>query len=89
MLPHMKAFGLFIEKKQQFFFNNPITKNQTPKSKQNVIFRASPILNIFSRKFLGLVLGCVRLNDAEVLLNLHGREAVRCKLKKQPKNHIG
>jgi hypothetical protein len=62
----MKAFGLFIEKKHNFFFlNNPITKNQKPKSKQNVIFRASPILNIFSRKFLGLVLGCVGLIDAK------------------------
>jgi hypothetical protein len=53
----MKAFGLLIEKKQ----NN----NQKLKTKQNVIFRASPILNIFSRKLLGLVLGCVELIDAK------------------------
>ena len=61
----MKAFGLFIEKKtkKKNFLDNPITKNQKPKSKQKVIFRASPILNIFSRKFLGLVLGCVGLID--------------------------
>ena len=59
----MKAFGLFIEKKHNFFFEQP--DNQNPKSKQNVIFRASPILNIFSRKFLGLVLGCVGLIDAK------------------------
>ena len=57
----MKGLVILIEKKQKknFFLNNPITKSQKPKSKQNVIFRASPILNIFSRKFLGLVLGCV------------------------------
>ena len=41
----MKAFGLFIEKKQKKdLFEQP--SNQKPKSKQNVIFRASPILNI-------------------------------------------
>jgi hypothetical protein len=58
----MKAFGLFFEKKYtKFFFEQP--NNQKPKSKQNVIFRALPILNIFSRKFLGLVLGCVGLID--------------------------
>ena len=44
MLPHMKAFGVFIERKQNnFFFEQP--NNQ--KQKQNVIFRAPPILNIF------------------------------------------
>ena len=60
----MKAFGLFIERKQKTnFFEQP--NNQKPKSKQNVIFRASPILNIFSRKFLGLVLGCVGLIDVK------------------------
>ena len=60
----MKAFGLYIEKKQtKSFFEQP--NNQKPKSKQKVIFRASPILNIFSRKFLGLVLGCVGLIDAK------------------------
>ena len=48
----MKAFSLFIEKKK--IFEQP--NNQKPKSKQNVIFRASPILNIFSQTILGLVL---------------------------------
>ena len=42
----MKAFGLFIEKKQnKIYFEQP--NNQKPKTKQNVIFWASPILNIF------------------------------------------
>ena len=56
----MKAFGLFIEKKK---IEQP--NNQKPKTKQNVIFRASPILNIFLRKFLGLVLEYVGLIDAK------------------------
>ena len=59
MLPHMNAFGVFIEKKQTIFFEQP--NNQ----KQNVIFRAPPILNIFSWKFHGLVLGLVELIDAK------------------------
>ena len=60
----MKAFGLYIEKKQtKSFFEQP--NNQKPKSKQNIIFRASLILNIFLRKFLRLVLVCVELIDAK------------------------
>ena len=39
--------------------------NQKLKTKQNVIFRASPILNIFLEKFHGLVLGLVGLIDAK------------------------
>ena len=59
----MKAFGFPLRKTQKKFFDMP--NNQKPKTKQNVIFRASPILSIFLRKFLGLVLGCVGLIDAK------------------------
>ena len=60
----MKPFSLAIDKKQKhFFFEKP--SNQKPKSKQNVIFRASAILNIFSWKFMGLVFGSVGLIDAK------------------------
>ena len=55
----MKAFSLFIDKKQ-IFLKNPITKNQKPKQKQNVNFPALPI-----QKFHGLVLGIVGLIDAK------------------------
>ena len=45
---------------------NPITKNKKQtKQKQIVIFPAPPILNIFWRKFHGLVLGLVELIDVK------------------------
>ena len=52
----MKAFSLFIDKKQKQknFFEKP--NNQKLKTKQNVNFPAPPILNIFFQKFHGLVL---------------------------------
>ena len=47
---------------------------------------APPILNVFSKKFHGLVLGLEELIDAKCIgvawLNLYGHEAVRRKLKK-------
>ena len=52
-------------------------------AKKKAYFSKSPILEIFSRKFLGSVLGLVGLIDAKgILLNLYGHEAVWHKLKK-------
>ena len=46
----MKTLSLCIDKKQKkFFLKNPISK------KQNVIFPALPILNIFDLLVLGLL----------------------------------
>jgi hypothetical protein len=49
----MKAKLIFIGKKEDFL-KNPITKTPKPKKCH---FPAPPILNIFSQKFQGLVLG--------------------------------
>ena len=60
MMPYMKAFGLF----------NKMKKKKIQKKIQNgwlkkAHFSKSPILKIFSRKFLRFVLGLVGLNDAK------------------------
>ena len=66
MLPHMKLLGFFhTEKPKKIFFEQP--NNQKPKTKKlnKSHFRASSILNIFSLKFHGFVLGLVELIDAK------------------------
>ena len=61
----MKAFSLFIDKKQQFFLENQITKKQ--KTKQN------KIINIFFQKYHGLVFGLVGLNHYVNFLGCLGK----------------
>ena len=62
MIPHMKAKVVFIGKKRNK------TKKFEKKSKwptrKKARFPGPPILNIFLRKFYGLVLWLVGLNDA-------------------------
>ena len=49
----MKAMGILIEKKKKIEKPN----NEKQKTKQKCQFPTSPILNIFSGKFQGLVFG--------------------------------
>ena len=64
------------EAKKKFFFWKKKFKMADSKKAH---FAKSPILKIFSRKFLRFVLRLVGLNDAKG--NVYGREAVRQKLK--------
>jgi hypothetical protein len=70
MIPHIKAKVIFIGKKQkQIIFLKKQIKNGRLKKTH---FPAPPILNIFSRKFHGLVLWLIGLLDKTgiVWLNL-------------------
>ena len=54
----MKAFGIFIEKKQTIFLNNPITKNKNKqKAKQNVTFQLRQFSIFFHENLMAWSLG--------------------------------
>ena len=78
----MKPRLFSLEKTQTFFFE----KKNNMANKKKYHLPAPPILNVFSKKFHGLVLGLEELIDAKCIgvawLNLYGHEAVRRKLKK-------
>ena len=63
MIPHMKAFGLFVELKQFYFFFLK-KKIQNGRLKKRSFIPAPPIL-FFCEIFYGLVLGLVGLIDAK------------------------
>ena len=56
MIPHMKAKLIFIGKTQQIYL---FKKKNNQKPKKCHFPAPPPILNIFSRKFQGLILGLV------------------------------
>ena len=79
----MKGLLVFIEMEQNvFFFLKKVIQNGWLKKKTH--FPAPPILNIFSWKFHGLVLGLVKLIDAKgisKLTDLYRCQKIRSVLK--------